>query len=310
MSKVLITGINGFAASHLARYLVKEGNEVHGTIRVPGRNDLYTIDDIKDELTLHSIELTDSYSVSKVIDNCQPDEIYHLAAQSFVRASWDSPLETYNTNINGTVNVFEAAKGANILIPSSLEIYGQVEGIINEETIPNPNTHYGISKYAQDMIARLYHNAYKVNVVITRAANITGPGRTDQFVDSSFAKQIVEIEKGKEPIIRHGNLDSSRDFVDVRDIVRGYVMVLKSKRWGEIFCLGSGKSVKIKDLLDTLISLSTVKVKKEVDPKRLRPVDTLITFTDTQKVNKLGWKPTIPFEQSMKDLLNYWRKRL
>ena len=197
------------------------------------------------------------------------------------------------------------------MIPSSLEIYGQVEGIINEETIPNPNTHYGISKYAQDMVARLYHNAYDANVVVTRAANITGPGRTDQFVDSSFAKQIVEIEKGKEPIIRHGNLESSRDFVDVRDIVRGYVMVLKSKRWGEVFCLGSGKSIKIRNLLDTLIGLSTAKnIKTEVDPKRLRPVDTLITFTDTKKASKLGWKPTIPFEQSMEDLLKYWRKRL
>ena len=318
MSKsILVTGINGFAASHLARYLVKEGHEVHGTIRVPGRNDLYTISDIEDKITLHLVELNDVFSVNKVIKDSQPDEIYHLAAQSFVQASWDSPSETYNTNILGTVNVFEAVRRLNkipsIFLPSSLEIYGRTEGALDENTNPNPNTHYGISKYAQDMVARLYSSVFKMPVVLTRASNITGPGRTDHFVDSSFAKQIAEIEKGlKKPIIKHGNLESARDFIDVRDIVKGYVKALRSERWGEIFCLGSGNPIKIKDLLDILIGLSTVKnIKREIDPDRLRPIDTPITFADSNKAkDAIGWYPEISLEKSMEDLLNYWRERV
>ena len=310
IKKVLITGINGFAASHLARYLIGLGDEVCGTVRIPGRNDLYTIKDIEDKITIYPVELTDSMSVDKVIKECRPDEIYHLAAQSFVKASWDSPLETYNTNICGTINVFEATKGKTpIFIPSSLEIYGAIEGAIDENTRPNPNTHYGISKYAQDMIARLYYRTYKMPVVLTRASNITGPGRTDQFVDSSFAKQIAEIEKGKRDVIKHGNLNSSRDFIDVRDVVKGYVMALRSERWGEVFCLGSGKPIKIDYLLNALIDLSNINIRTAIDQQRLRPVDTPVTFTKAIKARELGWKPTILFKKSMEDLLNYWRER-
>jgi GDP-4-dehydro-6-deoxy-D-mannose reductase len=316
-NKILITGINGFAASHLARYLVNEGNEVHGTVRVPGRNDLYTIRDIEDKLTLHLTELTDFVSVETVLNKVQPDEIYHLAAQTFVKASWDSPLETYNTNICGTVNLFEVAKKLpkipKILVTSTSEVYGETEGAQTEDTIPAPNTHYGISKYAQDLISRFYCKSFNMPVVITRAANITGSGRGDHFVDSSFAKQIAEIEKGvREPVIRHGNLETSRDFIDAKDTVRGYVMSLRSEKWGEVFCLGSGKLTKIKDLLNIMISLSTIKtIKTEVDPKRLRPVDTPFSFVDAKKANKvLGWYPKVPLKESLKDLLDFWRERL
>src|SRR3990167_1060400 len=171
--KVLISGVNGFAASHLARQLVGEGHEVHGTVRT--RSDLSKIKDL--DLKLHLMEITDSGCVEKIIKEVIPDEIYHLAAQSYVKLSWDAPLETYRINIDGTINILEAVRRLEIkpaiLITSTSEIYGEVEGKINENTVPNPITHYGISKYAQDMIARLYHRSYGMNIVITRAFNIT-----------------------------------------------------------------------------------------------------------------------------------------
>src|SRR3990167_5695404 len=216
------------------------------------------IEDIKDKLNLYLVELTDAHAVEKVIKEVRPDEIYHLAAQSYVKLSWDAPLETYRINIDGTINILEAVRRLEIkpaiLITSTSEIYGEIEGKINENTVPNPITHYGISKYAQDMIARLYHRSYGMNIVITRAFNITGSGRADVFVDSSFAKQVVEIENGKKPIIYHGNLESERDFVSVHDVVEGYIKALRSKKLGEVFCLGSGKPIKISRILNSLIT--------------------------------------------------------
>ena len=313
--KILITGINGFAASHLARKLLQEGNEVSGTIRT--RSDLYKIEDIKDKLNLYLIELTDAHAVEKVIKEVRPDEIYHLAAQSYVKLSWDAPLETYRINIDGTINILEAVRRLEIkpaiLITSTSEIYGEIEGKINENTVPNPITHYGISKYAQDMIARLYHRSYGMNIVITRAFNITGSGRADVFVDSSFAKQVVEIENGKKPIIYHGNLESERDFVSVHDVVEGYVKALRSKKWGEVFCLGSGKPIKISHILKSLITFSDMPedIKTEVDKKRFRPVDTKTMRCDYSKAKKvLNWEPKISIRESLIELLDYWRERL
>ncbi len=314
MKRILVTGVNGFAASWLAKKLVANGDEIHGTVRV--RSDLHRIKDIKDKLHLHLVELSDSISVNNVLQEIKPDQIYHLAAQSYVRSSWDAPVETYLTTTIGTVNLLEAVrkleKVPEILIVSSSEIYGHNDGIMDEETPPHPATHYGISKYTQDLMGRVYWDAYKIPIVISRAFNITGWGRGDAFADSSFAKQIVEIEKGlKDPIIYHGNLDSERIFVDVDDAMNGYILALNSKKWGEIFCFGNDVSVKMKDLLDTLISLSTVKVTTQVDPARLRPVDVKTMRCNSSKAeSELGWKPVVPFKMSMENLLNYWRERI
>jgi len=310
--RILITGINGFAASHLARFLVKEGHEVHGTVRV--RSDLSKLDDIFDKITMHLVEITDNVSVGNVI-KLGFDEIYHLAAQSFVKSSWETPLETYRINIEGTINLLEECRKAenqpSILITSTSEIYGTKHGAMNEDTIADPNTHYGISKYAQDMIARLYHKAYGMKVIVSRSFNITGSGRADVFVDSSFAKQIVEIEKGKRDCIKHGNLESARDFTDVEDIVRGYVSIIRSEKWGEVFCLASEQSTKIRTILDILIGLTDVDVKTELDMDRMRPIDTPTMTGDATKANTvLGWVKTVSIEKSLENLLNYWRERI
>ncbi len=312
--RILITGINGFAASWLAKKLVANGDEVHGTIRI--RSDLYRIENIKNKLNLHTIELADSISVTNILQQIKPDQIYHLAAQSYVKSSWDAPVETYLTTTIGTVNLLEAArkleKVPKILMVSTSEVYGHNDTLMNEETNPIPSTHYGIAKYTQDLMGRMYWDAYKMPIVITRAFNITGWGRGDAFADSSFAKQIVEIEKGlREPIISHGNLESERIFVDVDDAMNGYILALNSKKWGEIFCFGNDNPVKIKDLLATLVSLSTVEVETRVDPARLRPVDVKTMRCDSTKAQTvLSWKEMVPLRTSMENLLNYWRERI
>ncbi len=315
MKKILRSGINGFAASHLAKYLLDEGNEVHGTIRV--RSDLHRIEDIRNKLILHTMELTDYLNVEKVILDVQPDEIYHLAAQSAVRQSWDMPTENYRVNVDGTIHILEACRKLEnkprILNISTCEIYGNTnDEVINENTKANPNTHYGISKYGQDMVGRLYHNAYDLPVVTTRSFNITGHGRAEVFVDSNFAKQVVEIELGlQEPVIKHGNLESVRDFTDIKDVVKGYVLALRGGTPGEIYILASEKLVSIQSMLDMLLKNSVVTdIKDEIDLDRLRPVDTKGTRGDASKIKALGWEYTIPFEQSLIDLLEYWRARL
>jgi GDP-4-dehydro-6-deoxy-D-mannose reductase len=312
--KILVTGINGFAASHLAHRLLEEDNEVHGTVRV--RSDLHRIEDIKDKLNLHLIELTDAHSVFGVINKIKPDQIYHLAAQSYVRSSWDTPLESYRITVEGTINIYEACRKMEnkpkILVASSSEIYGGI-GELEEGTPAKPNTHYGISKYAQDLVAQMYWNAYKIPTVITRACNVTGGKRCDVFVDSNFARQIVEIEKGlKPPVIRHGNLSSERDFTDVEDVVDGYISAMNNGGNGEVYVLGSGKTVSIQSLLDLMVGLSTIKdIKTEIDPERFRPVDVASSWANSSKAkNELGWEAKIPFTKSCEDLLNYWRNRL
>ncbi len=312
---ILITGINGFAASHLSRYLINKGDEVHGTVRI--RSDLHRIEDIKKNLVLHTMELTDYLNVEKVINDVQPDEIYHLAAQSAVRQSWDMPSENYRINVDGTINILEACRKLEnkprILNVSTCEIYGNTKDeIINENTTTNPNTHYGISKYGQDMIGRLYYNAYGLSVVTTRSFNVTGHGRSDAFADSSFAKQVVSIELGlQEPVIKHGNLESLRDFTDVKDVVKGYIIALRKGELGEVYAIASGKLVSIQSMLDMLVKNSTATdIKDEIDPDRLRPMDTKGTRGDASKIRALGWEYTIPFEQSLIDLLEYWRVRL
>lgn len=337
MKKVLITGINGFAASHLAQLLLEMKYEVHGTHRV--RSDMYRLHalGIYDQIKYHLIELTDSISVYDVIKQVMPDQIYHLAAQDYVKSSWDSPHETFNTNVGGTINLFHAIKQCyprithpgyywfnkgdasiylefpKILVTSTSETYGMHLDKINEETLQAPLNPYGISKLTQDQLSRLYAQAYGIPTVVTRSFNVTGWGRNDPFVDSNFAIQIVKIEKGmQDPIIRHGNLKTRRTFYDVRDAVRGYFLAMESKfSKGDVFCFGSDKSTSIEELLHMLINLSEVAIETEVDASRMRPIDTAEMRVDYSKAREfLGWKPVIPLEQSLTDLLNYWRERL
>ncbi|MFA4819922.1 MAG: GDP-mannose 4,6-dehydratase [Candidatus Aenigmatarchaeota archaeon] len=313
--KALITGITGFVGSHLADYLIARGDEVYGTVRWRSRLD--NITHIKDKIKLIETDIRDSYSIEKAIKTVEPDVIFHLAAQSFVHTSFHAPQETLSTNIIGTVNLLEAIRSSKtnpvIQIAGSSEEYGLVypqETPIKETNPLRPLSPYGVSKVAEDMLAYQYHKSYGLKTIITRAFNHEGPRRGDVFSTSNFAKQIAEIEKGlKEPVIQVGNLNASRDFTDVRDVVRAYVMAVEKCDYGEAYNICSGKTWKISDMLQLLLSMSSKKIEVKQDPARMRPSDVEILLGDSTKFRQqTGWKPEIPFETTMKDLLDYWRK--
>lgn len=318
MARVLITGITGFVGSHLAEYLLNKNMEVYGTIR--WRSKTENIENIKDKIKLLGADMRDGHSLEVAIKESEPDYVFHLAAQSFVPMSWRAPADTIETNVIGSVHLFEAIRKSKfdpkIHIAGSSEEYGLVkpdEVPIRETNPLRPMSPYGVSKVAQDKLAYQYHKSYGLKTVVTRAFNHTGPRRGDVFVTSNFSKQIVEIEKDKrEPVIRVGNLNARRDFTDVRDIVKAYWLALDKGDVGEVYNICSGKAIKIQSVLDTLLELSKAKnIKVEKDPARMRPSDVEVLEGDYSKFRKkTGWKPTIAFERTMKDLLEYWREKL
>lgn len=316
--KVLITGITGFVGSHLAEYILEQRNvEIYGLIRWRSRTE--NIDHLKNRVFLKEGDLRDSSSVKGVVAEVLPDRIFHLAGQSFVPTSWKAPAETISTNIIGEVNLFEAVRnlGINprIQIAGSSEEYGMVyenETPVKEENPLRPLSPYGVSKVGQDLLAYQYYMSYGLNVVRTRAFNHTGPRRGEVFVTSNFARQIAEIElKMREPVIYVGNLDAVRDFTDVRDTVKAYWLSLEKCKPGEVYNISSGKGYKIKEILDILLSFSSVQVEVKEDLCRLRPSDVPILVGDCSKfAEATGWSPEIPIEKTLKDLLEYWKTRL
>ncbi len=317
--RVLITGITGFAGSHLAEYILAEHPDarVFGIVR--WRSRMENITQIRDKIELHEADLKDIISLKKALAEIKPDRIFHLAAQSFVPASWKLPVETFAINALGQINLFEAILSLKldprIQIAGSSEEYGHVnpDEVPMKETNPlRPLSPYAVSKVAQDLLAYQYFMSYGMKTVRTRGFNHTGPRRGDVFVTSNFAKQIAEIEKGKKkPVIHVGNLEAKRDFTDVRDMVRAYWLAADKGEAGEVYNIGSGKTMAMKDMLDILLSLSKAKVKVQVDPDRLRPSDVPILYSDCRKfVSLTKWKPRIPLEKTFKDLLDYWRERV
>jgi len=317
--RVLITGITGFAGSHLAEYILSNhsGVDVFGIVRWRSRMD--NILQIRDKIKLVEADLKDMVSLRAVLADVKPDRIFHLAAQSFVPTSWKCPAETLAINAIGEINLFEAILSLNqapkIQIAGSSEEYGQVfsNEIPMKETNPfRPLSPYAVSKVAQDLLAFQYHKSYAVRTVRTRGFNHTGPRRGDVFVTSSFAKQIAEIEQKKRPPVVHvGNLEAKRDFTDVRDMVRAYWLSLEKGVEGEVYNIGSGQAYSMQEVLDLLMSLSRSKMEVKVDPARLRPSDVPVLLSDSSKFRALtGWRPMIPFKQTILDLLNYWRERV
>ena len=317
--RVLITGITGFAGSHLADYILVNHPDVEvcGIIRWRSRRE--NILHIEEKVSLFEADIKDVISLKKCLTEIKPDRIFHLAAQSFVPTSWKCPAETFTINAVGQVNLFEAILSLKldpkIQVAGSSEEYGMVQRdeIPMKETNPlRPLSPYAVSKVAQDLLAWQYFKSYGLRTVRTRGFNHTGPRRGEVFICSNFAKQIAEIEKEKrKPVIYVGNLDAKRDFSDVRDIVRAYWLSLEKGEEGEVYNIGKGKAYSMKEVLDMLLSISKVNVKIEVDPQRIRPSDVPILISDCTKFMKItGWKPEIPFRQSLQDLLDYWRERV
>lgn len=317
MKKIFITGITGFAGSFLAEHLLSS----HKNINIFGTyltdSSLENITKIDDKINLVKIDLTDFPKVSDIIHSIKPDIIYHLAAIPSPAESFKNPAHTIYTNITAELNVLESLRIHNlietrILIISSAEIYGLVTKDnlpINEEAKFRPVSPYAVSKIAQDFLGLQYHLSFKLDVVRVRPFNHIGPRQSADFVVSSFAKKIALIEKKKmEPVLKVGNLESKRDFTDVRDVVRAYALLMEKGKNGEVYNLGSGVSYKIKDVLDILLSFSKEKIKVLVDPELLRPNDIPELICDNNKVQSLGWKPEIKIEESLKDTLDYWRR--
>ncbi len=326
MKTALITGITGMVGSHLADYILENSDwNIIGMARwrSPIDNIEHLVDRINegDRIRLSYGDLNDIVSLQNVLKSSEPDYIFHLAAQSFPKTSFESPIETYSTNIIGTANLLEAARLLKsdpwIHICSSSEVFGRVpkEKLpINEECQFHPASPYAISKIGTDLIARFHADAYGQKVISTRMFTHTGPRRGDVFAESSFAKQIAMIEAGlMEPVIKVGNLDSLRTFADVRDAVRAYFMLLtESPISGEYYNIGGEHVARIGEMLDYLISQSTMdNITIKIDESRLRPIDADLQVPDTTKFTEhTSWSPEIPFEKTMQDLLDYWRDRI
>ena len=312
--RVLITGISGFVGSHLAEFLLERDMEVYGTIR--WRSNLDNIKHIRTKIGLIETDIKDAHSMQKTIDEVEPRYIFHLAAQSFVPTSWKAPSETVGTNILGTLNLLEAVRNSNsdprIQVAGSSEEYGKVfpDELPIKETNPlRPLSPYAVSKVATDLLSYQYHQSYGLKIVRTRAFNHTGPRRGEPFVTSNFAKQVAEIEKGlKEPVIHVGNLTAQRDFTDVRDIVNAYWLSLQKCELGEVYNICTGVARRIQSVLDLLLDMTDVKIVAKQDPDRMRPSDVEILKCDCSKFRvRTGWEPKIAFDDTMSDLLDYWR---
>ena len=315
--RVFITGITGFAGSHLADYCLERGDvEVYGIVRWRSRTE--NIDHIVDRINVLECDLRDATSTRDVIEEVKPDFIFHLAAQSYVPTSWRAPTESLTTNVLGELNIFEAVRkiglGCRIQLAGSSEEYGMVypdEVPITEDNPLRPLSPYGVSKVAQDLLGYQYYMSYKMDIIRTRGFNHTGPRRPPVFVCSDFAKQIVDIEKGlRPPVMYVGNLDAKRDFTDVRDIVRGYFMALEKGKSGQVYNICSEKCYSMREILDMLLAKSNIKIEIKLDKARLRPSDVPLLIGSCDRFREdTGWKPVIPFDQTLQEILDFWRNR-
>jgi len=322
ISKVLITGITGFVGSHLADYILAEFSNVQVLGLTRWRAPKDNIKNILDKITLCSGDLLDMSSLETILREHKPDVIFHLAAQSYVDFSFLAPISTLETNVLGTANLLETVKklksasGYNpvIHICSSSEVYGQVrenEVPITEDNPFRPASPYAVSKVAEDMLGLQYWLSWKVKTIRTRMFTHTGARRGEVFAESNFAKQIAAIEAGlKTPVIKVGNLDSIRTFLDVKDAVRAYWILADKCTPGEVYNIGGVETMTVGEMLNKLLKLSVAKdIKIEVDPERLRPSDVTLQIPCIDKFAKeTSWKPEIKFDKTLEDLLNYWRE--
>ena len=318
--KVLITGITGFAGSHLADYILENHPkvELHGAKRWHSR--CHNIQHIQNKVMWHNCDLLDSTSVYEMIKAIKPDCIFHLGAQSYVSESWDKPRLYMDTNIGGTINVLEAIRHLNL--PTRIHIAGSGEeyGLVYPEECPITETNqlrpvnpYAVSKVAQDMYAQVHHQSYGTHVVVTRTFNHIGPRRDKVFAFASFAWQIAMIERDrKQAVIEVGRLSAKRDYTHVKDIARAYWLALERGRPGCVYCISSGDIHTVQEGLDKLLELSTVKDIAVVEnPKFMRPTEVPLLHCEATDFKELtGWQAKISFDETIDNILNYWRDQV
>ena len=310
--RVLVTGVGGFVGSHVVDFLgaTCPAAEVFGVVRRGG-------DALRARgVTVLTADLVDGAATDAVIDEVRPDRIIHLAGQSSVHRSWEDPAATLHANVHGLLSVLEALRRRSltprVLVVGSAEEYGavQVEKLpAGEKTPLQPASPYAVSKVAQAFLARQYFLSHGIPVVCTRTFHHTGPGRGEVFAESSFARQIAEIEAGRQPpMLSVGNLDAVRDFTDVRDVVRAYWLLLEKGRAGETYNVCSGRGIAVGDVLQELLDVSGLSIEVRRDPDRMRPSDIPAIIGNPRKLkDATGWTPDIPLRQTLSDLLAHWR---
>ena len=319
VNKVLITGISGSGGSYLAEYIVENNPfvEVHGISRWHSTTANNNLDKIINNISIHECDLNDLSSVFRTLLKIKPDAIFHLAAHANVRASFDTPYTVLSNNILGTSNLLEAIRMTDIdpiiQMCSTSEVYGQVDKKyvpIKEDTPMIPASPYSVSKITQDLLGRSYFISYNMKIIITRMFAYLNPRRTDLFA-TSFARQVALIESGLQKEIVHGNLDSIRTLIDVRDAMSAYWEAILYCDYGEAYNIGGKTTMKVGEFLNKLISLSDIDIPTRLDPDLLRPADVTLQIPSIEKfLDKTSWKPKITFEKSIKDLLEYWRREV
>lgn len=314
--QVLITGLAGFCGSHLAELLLESDVRVAGIdVEQAGTMNLAPF---VDRLDLHWADIRDGEEVRRIVAEVSPEQIYHLAAAT--GGQEDSGYRVcYETNLFGTINLLEAVRAerpdCSVLIAGSSAQYGLADGqyALREMDPFRPVTHYAVSKAAQEMVGHRYSIAAGLRVVRIRAFNIIGPRQSPRFVGSALARQVAEIEHSlREPVIQVGNLESKRDFLDVRDAVRAYILALSAGEPGQVYNVCSGQARSIRSLLEGLLNLSTAfEIEVRQDPLRIQEVDVPVQVGDFHKLrHQTGWNPQIAFEQTLRNLLDYWRERV
>jgi GDP-4-dehydro-6-deoxy-D-mannose reductase len=324
--RVLLTGAAGFIGSHLAEYLLSDSftfmNEsAGGSIEVHGvthRNEERILH-LRGRMQLHRGDLRNGLWVNDLVQSVQPSYVLHLAAKSDVPGSWQQPWTTYELNIQCQLHLLQALQRwsptCRVLVVTSNEVYGLLDPDdlpVDEETPFRPNNPYGVSKVAQDMMALQYWLSHQLPTIRVRSFNHIGPGQSDDFVASAFARQIAEIETGQRPpVVMVGNLEAQRDYTDVRDVVRAYWAVVTQGELGQVYNVGSGQAFSARWLLDTLLTMTSTQVEVKIDSNRLRPSDVPLSVCDNRRlVEATGWQPQVDLRQSLHDLLDHWRREV
>lgn len=312
MKKALIIGAAGFVGNYLIDHIQKNCIWSIAVTKMAGEQ-------IPQEgIEKYDLNILDKAAISALLEQLKPDYIFHLAAQSSVALSWKNPGLTVDVNIKGTLNVLDAIRELDyrprVLLIGSGEEYGHIrveDTPIVEDTVLRPGNIYAATKACQNMLGKIYSDAYNMDIMSVRAFNHVGPNQAPLFVVADFCKQVAEIEAGThEPVIRVGNLSAQRDFSDVRDVVRSYTLLMEHGKQGETYNVGSGYAVTIQSILDDILKQSKCSITVEVDPARLRPVDVPIIEADISKLEECsGWKPEITLEQTLQETLDYWRER-
>jgi len=310
--KIFITGATGFVGRHLINLLGSAEYTIFGTSfpEKPGP------DDKKKNIVY--LDIRSEKGITEAVKKAQPDWVFHLAAVSKVKYSWEKRRETMETNLMGTFFLFEAvrkyAPNSRVLFISSCDVYGASSSAkaLREEDSFHITSPYAFTKVSGEVLSKFYVQIEKLNIVVARSFPHTGPGQSPDFVCSDWARQIAKIEKGLiEPVITVGNIEVQRDFLDVRDVVRAYLLLMKKARKGEIYNVCSGKAISLREILDTLLSFSSRKIKVKIDPQKKRKIDIPYLLGESRKIKKeTSWKPEIPLEKTLRDLLEYWRQRV